>query len=88
MPNLGQDDMVFKKRIAERIAELRTKTGLRPSVFAKENQKDRQTQHRIEKGRGVTIYTIRKFCKSINMPLSEFFNSPLFSDPDPETPNP
>lgn len=80
MPNLDPDDMLFKQRLAQRIAELRSKTGKRSAVFAKENSSDRQTQHRIEKGRGVTIYTIRKFCRSLNISLSEFFDSPLFNE--------
>lgn len=75
---LDNIDSKLKKQIALRIKELRESSGKNQTQFAYNYGKDKQTQHRWEKGRGATIYTINKFCKAIGITLSEFFNSPLF----------
>ena len=77
MAELEQEDILLKNQIAERIQFLRTKTGLSQSEFAKKHDIDRQIINRWESQnnkRGVTIYTIKKFCDMIGITLKDFFN--------------
>lgn len=77
MAELDKEDIVLKNQIADRIQYLRNKTGLSQTDFAKKYDIDRQLINRWESKnnkRGITIYTINKFCKMINIPLNEFFN--------------
>ncbi len=77
MGKLEKEDIILKKKIAERIKFLRLKTGLSQSEFAKKFDIDRQILNRWESknnSRGVTIYTIQKFCNMIGITLSEFFD--------------
>lgn len=77
MAELDKEDIKLKNKIAERIQFLRIKTGLSQSDFAKKHDIDRQILNRWESTnnkRGVTIYTINKFCKMIGISISEFFN--------------
>ena len=77
MAKLSKEDTVLKNKIAERIKSLRAKTGLTQSEFAKKYEIDRQILNRWESKnnkRGVTIYTINKFCKMIGITLKEFFD--------------
>jgi transcriptional regulator with XRE-family HTH domain len=75
---LDNTDIKLRKQIALRLKELREFSGKNQTQFAYNYGKDKQTQNRLEKGRGATIYSINKFCKAIGITLSEFFNSPLF----------
>lgn len=77
MAELDKDDIVLKNKIAERIQLLRIKTGLSQSEFAQKHDIDRQIINRWESNnnkRGVTIYTIQKFCKMLNISLKDFFD--------------
>lgn len=77
MSKLTNEDTVLKNKIAERIKFLRMKTGLSQSDFAKKYDIDRQILNRWESKsnkRGVTIYTISKFCNMIEITLKEFFD--------------
>lgn len=77
MAELEPEDIILKNQIAERIQFLRTKTGLSQSEFAKKHDIDRQIINRWESQnnkRGVTIYTIKKFCDMIGVTLKDFFN--------------
>lgn len=78
MPKLDKIDLDLKKKIAMRIAELREASGKNQTDFAHGYNKDKTMQHRIEKGRGATIYSVNKFCKAMGITLKEFFDSPLF----------
>lgn len=81
MSDFNPQDTQLKKAIAERIRELRERTGLTQSEFASKHEIDRQLLNRwesINNRRGITIYTIRRFCSMIDISLSEFFNSRLF----------
>lgn len=83
MGKLTVEDIELKKAIALRIEELRLSTGLTPSEFAKENAIDRQAIGRWEStndNRGITIYTIQRFCKMVGISLKDFFDSSLFDD--------
>ncbi len=77
MAELDKEDIILKNQIADRIKFLRAKTGLSQSEFAKKHEIDRQILNRWESTnnkRGVTIYTIKRFCKMIGIPLKEFFD--------------
>ncbi len=77
MAELDKEDIVLKNQIAERIQYLRNKTGLSQTEFAKKHEIDRQILNRWESTnnkRGVTIYTIKKFCNMLGITLKEFFD--------------
>lgn len=77
MAELTKEDTVLKNKIAKRIVFLREKTGLTQSDFAKNHDIDRQIPNRWESTnnkRGVTIYTIQKFCNMLGITLKEFFD--------------
>ncbi len=85
MSKLEKEDIALKNKIADRIKFLRIKTGLSPSDFAKKHDIDRQILSRWENKsnkRGITIYTINKFCKMIGIPLKEFFDFDIKKDKD------
>ena len=77
---LDKIDIDLKKKIAARIKELRENTGKNQTEFAYDFGTDKQTWNRYEGGRGVSIYTVNKFCKLIGISLSEFFDSSLFKE--------
>jgi transcriptional regulator with XRE-family HTH domain len=82
MAKLTKEDVILQKKISERIEFLRMKTGLSQSDFAKKYDIDRQIINRWESTknkRGVTIYSIQKFCLMINITLKDFFDSDMFS---------
>lgn len=81
MAELTPQDIVLKDKIAARIESLRLKTGLTQTEFANLNFIDRQAISRWESKknlRGVTIYTINKFCLMVGITLKEFFDSEEF----------
>jgi transcriptional regulator with XRE-family HTH domain len=76
---LDDQDLLLREAIAKRIKELRKSSGKKQTHFANENlETDKQILHRLESGRGASIYSINKFCKSLNVSLKDFFDSPLF----------
>jgi transcriptional regulator with XRE-family HTH domain len=81
MAELTKEDTILQKKISERIEFLRMKTGLSQSDFAKKYDIDRQIINRWESTknkRGVTIYSIQKFCLMINITLKDFFDWDMF----------
>ena len=83
MAELTKKDTILKNKIAKRIEFLRKKTGLSQTDFAKKYDLDRQIINRwesVKNKRGVTIYTIKRFCDMINISLKDFFDSDLFLD--------
>ncbi|MBF4487752.1 helix-turn-helix transcriptional regulator [Flavobacterium sp. CSZ] len=83
MAELSKEDIIFKNKIARRIKTLRLLTGLNQTKFAEKHDIERQTISRWESQktkRGVSIHTVRKFCKMINISLSDFFDSSEFKD--------
>jgi transcriptional regulator with XRE-family HTH domain len=78
--SLDKIDIELRDKIAARIKELRESSGKSQTEFALELGVDKQTLHRLESGRGATIYSINKFCKVIGITLSEFFDSVVFRD--------
>jgi hypothetical protein len=77
---LDKMDQELKKRIAMRCKELRIESGKNQTDFAYDYGKDKQTQNRLEGGRGATIYSIYEYCKASGITLSHFFDSPLFGE--------
>lgn len=78
--SLDKIDTELRKKIAERIKELRESSGKNQTEFAYDLGIDKQTLYRLESGRGATIYSINKFCKIRQITLSDFFDSPLFKE--------
>ena len=77
MAELETEDIILKNQIADRVQYLRNKTGLSQSDFAKKHDVDRQIINRWESktnNRGITIYTIKKFCNMLGISLNEFFD--------------
>jgi len=77
MTTHSKEDIALKNKIAERIKFFRIKTGLSQSDFAEKYDIDRQILNRwesINNKRGITIYTINKFCKMVGISLKEFFD--------------
>ncbi len=77
MGRLTKEDTILKNKITERTKFLRVKTGLSPSEFAKAHDIDRQILSRWESKdnqRGITIYTISKFCNMLGVTLKDFFD--------------
>lgn len=81
MSKLNNEDIELRNKITQRLIDLRESTGLSQSDFAKFHDLDRQQVNRwesFESERGVTIYTIKRFCNLLKITLQEFFNDPLF----------
>jgi transcriptional regulator with XRE-family HTH domain len=81
MNKLSKDDIKLRNKITQRLINLRKSTGLSQSEFAQLHEIDRQQVNRwesFESERGVTIYTIQKFCTLVKISLHEFFDDPLF----------
>lgn len=81
MSKLNKEDIELRNKIIQRLINLRETTGLSQSGFAKLHDIDRQQVNRwesFESDRGVTIYTIQRFCTLVKITLQEFFNDPLF----------
>lgn len=77
MAQLSTEDIIFKNKIAQRIETLRLQTGMNQTKFAEKHDIERQTISRWESQktkRGVSIHTVRKFCKMLNITLSDFFD--------------
>lgn len=81
MSKLTKEDIKLRTQITQRFINLRKASGLTQSEFAKLHEIDRQQVNRwesFETERGVTIYTINRFCLLINITLKEFFDDPIF----------
>jgi len=81
MGSLDMDDTIFNQKVALRLRNLRKKRHHIQAHFAKEHNIDRQTLSRWENPndkRGISIHTIRRFCKLINISLKDFFDDDLF----------
>lgn len=85
MGQLTKEDTILQIKIAERIQFLRLKTGLSQTDFAQKYHIDRQVVNRWESTRnkrGVTVYSIQKFCKMLDITLQEFFDDEKFNEKD------
>lgn len=83
MSKLTEDDIILRNKITQRLINLRESTGLTQSEFARMYEIDRQQINRwesFESERGVTIYTINRFCRILKISLKEFFDDSIFKD--------
>lgn len=83
MGKLKPEDIALNNKIAHRIKELRVKADPNQKRFAENNDLERQTLNRWESvndNRGVSIHTISKFCRMVNISLKDFFASDLFKN--------
>lgn len=81
MRGLDKDDILFNKKISQRLKDLREKEHPIQAQFAKEHHLDRQILSRWENPndkRGISIHTIRRFCGLIDISLKDFFDDKLF----------
>ncbi|MDQ1095791.1 MULTISPECIES: helix-turn-helix domain-containing protein [Chryseobacterium] len=81
MARLSEEDKVLRIQIAKRLKSLRENSGDIQAKFATENEMDRQLLNSWENtnnDRGMTIYSINRICKIINITLKDFFDDPLF----------
>lgn len=81
MSKLSKEYIKFRNAVTQRFINLRVESGFSQSEFAKIHELDRQQVNRWENfksERGVSIYTIRKFCILLDVSISEFFNDPVF----------
>lgn len=91
MAELSKDDILLANKIASRMKSLRIlDSGVKQVDFADKHGIDKQLITRWEgqitidnktnklKGRGVTIYTVKKFCSMIGITLKEFFDDKIF----------
>ena len=91
MSGLSEEDIILANKIADRIRELRIRaTGDKQIDFVKEYNIEKQDISRWEnyvskdketgkvKGRGITIYTVSKFCDAVGITLKDFFDHASF----------
>ena len=79
MPQLDAIDEELRKRISQRMKDLRIQHKLSQSAVAYEYDKEKQAQNRWERGsRGASIYTINKFCMALGISISDFFDAEIF----------
>lgn len=81
MGRLDQEDINLHAKIALRLQELRKEIEPVQARFARKHGIDRQLLNRWENPkneRGISIPTLRRFCKTIGISLKDFFDSPLF----------
>ena len=71
--------MDIKENFGKRLRELRNEKGISQEQFSFECELDRTYIASIEKGkRNVSIVNIEKIANAFEMPVSDYFNSPLF----------
>ncbi|MEM9687516.1 MAG: helix-turn-helix transcriptional regulator [Bacteroidota bacterium] len=62
----------LKKKIGQRIIELRTKRGWSQSDLARACNKDRQAMEKLENGRvNPTLYSLLEISEALGVPLSK-----------------
>ena len=65
----------LKKKIGQRIIQLREKKGWSQSDLARACGKDRQAIEKLENGRvNPTLYTLLEIAQSLQVPLSDLVN--------------
>lgn len=65
----------LKKKVGQRIVELRSQKGWSQSDLARACGKDRQAMEKLENGKvNPTIYTLLEISKALEVKLSELLN--------------
>lgn len=91
MAELSEENIILANKISQRIKFLREKTcGPKQADFIKKYNIEKQLISRWEnpikidpntgrkKGRGITIYSVNVFCKTIGISLKDFFDDEIF----------
>lgn len=69
------DKEQLKKKIGQRIVELRSQKGWSQSDLARACNKDRQALEKLENGKvNPTIYSLLEIAKALEVPLKELFD--------------
>ena len=70
---MNKDDL--KKKIGQRIVEVRTKKNWNQSDLARACEKDRQALEKLENGKvNPTLYTLFEIAKALDIPLKELID--------------
>lgn len=81
MAKLREEDEILKKKIKQRLFQLREELGDSKSDVSKTIDVDRQNfqpWENLKSDRGITIYSINRICKALGITLKEFFDDELF----------
>lgn len=69
----------LQNQVGKRIKELRNKKGLSQEQLALVSELDRTYINSVENGRrNISILTLKKITDSLEVTLTDFFNSPIF----------
>lgn len=83
MAKLTDLDKALRAKIILRVKELRKQYEDNQSKFAGELGLDKQllnSWESVSNNRGISIYSLNKICKGLNISLKDFFDSPIFNE--------
>ena len=81
MAKLRKEDEILKKKIKQRLFNLRVELGDTKSDISKNIDVDRQNfqpWENLKSNRGITIYSLSRICKALGISLKEFFDDEIF----------
>lgn len=81
MAKLRDEDEILKRKIKQRLFELREKLGNSKSDVSKsivDDIQNFQPWENLKSDRGITIYSLNRICKALGISLQEFFDDDLF----------
>ena len=81
-----EQSMKISTAVAMRISKLLHERGISQDRFERDNAIPHNTMKTImsEKNSSVNLKTVMQFARGFNMTVSEFFNDPVFENPDLE----
>ena len=81
-----EQSMKISTAVAMRISKLLHERGISQYRFERDNAIPHNTKKKIksEKNSSVNLKTVMQFARGFNMTVSEFFNDPVFENPDLE----
>ena len=81
-----EQSMKISTAVAMRISKLLHERGISQHRFERDNAIPHNTMKTImsEKNSSVNLKTVMQFARGFNMTVSEFFNDPVFENPDLE----
>lgn len=83
MASLREEDKSLRDKIKLRLINLREKAGQNKANLSEEVLVDRQnfqSWEKLDASRGMTIYSIARVCKALNITLKEFFDDKIFNE--------
>lgn len=81
MAKLRAEDEILKKKIKLRLAKLRNELGETKNKFSQSVDVERQNfqpWENLDNKRGISIYSLNRICKGLNISLKDFFDDPMF----------